>query len=268
MKLKLNISTCPNDTFMFDALVHGRVDTEGLEFEVKLSDIEELNREALEGTADVTKLSYAVVPEVLDRYKVLHSGSALGRGNGPLLVSRHKLWPEEMDSHVRVAIPGLHTTANRLLGVLFPEVVDRRVYLFSDVAEAVMSDACDAGVLIHEGRFTYPKLGLQCVADLGERWERLTGLPLPLGAIVVSRQLPEPIQRAVDRVLRRSIEYAMAHPAASADYVRRYARELSDEVTRQHIELFVNNFSVDLGDEGRRAVCRLLDRNDSEAIFV
>lgn len=268
MKLKLHISTCPNDTFMFDAMVHGRIDTEGLEFDLSLSDIEELNRGALCGEPDVTKLSYAVVPEVLSQYAVLNSGSALGRGNGPLLVSRHKMWPEEVGAGVSIAVPGLHTTAARLLAVLFPEATERRVYLFSDVADAVMSDECDAGVLIHEGRFTYLNRGLSLVADLGERWEALTGLPLPLGAIVVSRSLPREVQLTVDRVLRRSVEYAMTHPAASADFVRAYARELSDEVTHSHIQLFVNNYSVDLGEEGRRAVCRLIEYEDPKKIFV
>ena len=153
MKLQLHISTCPNDTFMFDAMVHRRIDTEGLEFDLSLADIEQLNAGALQGVPDISKLSYAVVPQLLDRYRVLHSGSALGRGNGPLLVSRHRIYPDEV-SGIRVAIPGEHTTANRLLATLYPGVTDKRVYLFSDVADAVMSDECDAGVLIHEGRFT------------------------------------------------------------------------------------------------------------------
>ena len=184
MKLQLHISTCPNDTFMFDAMVHRRIDTEGLEFDLSLADIEQLNAGALQGVPDISKLSYAVVPQLLDRYRVLHSGSALGRGNGPLLVSRHRIYPDEV-SGIRVAIPGEHTTANRLLATLYPGVTDKRVYLFSDVADAVMSDECDAGVLIHEGRFTYREKGLRLVADLGEEWEKKTGLPLPLGAIAV-----------------------------------------------------------------------------------
>lgn len=266
MKLRLNISTCPNDTFMFDAMIHRRIDTEGLEFDLFMGDIEELNQEALQGTPHISKLSYAVVPRVSDRYQVLNSGSALGRGNGPLLVSRHKLYPDELGD-VCVAIPGEYTTANRLLSVIFPEISRRRVYLFSDVADAVMSDECDAGVLIHEGRFTYRKKGLQLVADLGEEWEKRTGLPLPLGAIVVSRELDPALRHTIDRVLRRSVTYAMAHPQASAEFVREHAQELDDEVMRSHIELFVNAYSVDLGEEGRRAVMRLLDLKDEE-IFV
>lgn len=167
MKLKLSISTCPNDTFMFDAMLHRRIDTEGLDFDLTMADIEQLNAAALAGEPDVTKLSYASFPLVADRYRILGSGSALGRGNGPLLVSRHKLYPDELRD-ARIAIPGEHTTANRLLSLFFPEASDKRVYLFSDIADAVLSDECDAGVLIHEGRFTYRGKGLRLVADLGE----------------------------------------------------------------------------------------------------
>ncbi|MDD3108968.1 MAG: 1,4-dihydroxy-6-naphthoate synthase [Alistipes sp.] len=265
MKLKLNISTCPNDTFMFDALVHGRIDTEGLAFDLHLADIEELNQAALHGEPDLTKLSYAVMPQLLGHYKILHSGSALGRGNGPLLVSRHRLYPDELHD-ATVAIPGEHTTANRLLSLLYPQVQRKRVYLFSDIAEAILSEECDAGVLIHEGRFTYREKGLQQVVDLGCEWERQTGLPLPLGAIAVSTRLDLAVQQQVDRVVRRSVEYAFAHPEASADFVRHYAQEMSEEVTRRHIDLFVNPYSIDLGAEGKEAVCRLLTCN--EEVFV
>ena len=229
MKLKLSISTCPNDTFMFDAMLHRRIDTEGLDFDLTMADIEQLNAAALAGEPDITKLSYASFPLVADRYRILGSGSALGRGNGPLLV--------------------------------------RRVYLFSDIADAVLSDECDAGVLIHEGRFTYRGKGLRLVADLGEEWEKRTSLPLPLGAIVVSRRLDEQLARTVERVLRRSVEYAFAHPEASAGFVRSHAQELSEEVTKSHIELFVNRHSADLGEEGRRAVVRLLELENEEAFL-
>ena len=266
MKLKLSISTCPNDTFMFDAMVHRRIDTEGLEFDLTLCDIEQLNAAALDAEADITKLSYAVVPEVLDRYRILNSGSALGRGNGPLLVSRHKIYPDELGD-ARIAIPGEHTTANRLLSLLYPAAANKRAYLFSDIAEAVLSDECDAGVLIHEGRFTYRDKGLRLIADLGEEWEKRTALPLPLGAIAVSRRIDAETQLTIDRVLRRSIAFAFENPAASAGFVRQYARELSEEVTRRHIELFVNAYSLDLGEEGRQAVVRLLEL-ENEEVFV
>ena len=266
MKLKLNISTCPNDTFMFDAMIHRRIDTEGLEFDVTLADIEQLNQTALEGGTDISKLSYAVVPLLKERYKVLNSGSALGRGNGPLLVSRRKIYPDELHD-AKIAVPGLHTTANLLMSRIYPTAEKKEAYLFSDIMDCVMSGACDAGVLIHEGRFVYRKTGLQLIADLGEQWDKLTGLPLPLGAIVVSKRLDTAMQQKIDRVLRRSIEYAFANPKAAEGFIKQHAQELSDDVIRQHIELFVNPYSVDLGQEGRRAVTELLNLNDEE-IFV
>ncbi len=266
MKLTLNISTCPNDTFMFDAAVHGRIDTEGVSFELNLADIEQLNGEALTGTPDISKISYAIVPQICDKYKLLNSGSALGRGNGPLLVSKYKIYPDEM-SDVKVAIPGIHTTANLLMEKIFPVVKEKNVYLFSDIADAVLDGECDAGVLIHEGRFTYKKKGLRLIADLGIEWEKQTSLPLPLGAIAVSRRLDKATQEKIDRVVRRSVEYAFAHPAVSAPFIKEYAQELSEEVTAQHIELFVNNFSIDLGEEGRKAVRTLLGLENNE-IFV
>lgn len=266
MKLRLNISTCPNDTFMFEAMIHHRIDTEGIEFDLTLRDIEVLNGEVLQGVPDVSKLSYAVVPQIMDRYAILNSGSALGRGNGPLLVSRYKIYPDELHD-VRVAIPGVYTTANRLLSLIFPQIEQKRVYLFSDVADVVMSHECDAGVLIHEGRFTYRSKGLHLVADLGVEWEKRTGLPLPLGAIGISRLLDREVQQRMERVMRRSVEFAFANPSVSAGFVQQYAQELSEEVTRQHIELFVNRYSVDLGEEGRLAVCNLLEMDQKE-IFV
>lgn len=273
MRLRLNISPCPNDTFIFDALLAGRIDTEGLEFDAAFADIEQLNNMALgdEG-ADVTKLSYAVLPDVTGAYKILNSGSALGRGNGPLLVARGDFLeqtPEGPESTraLRVAVPGLRTTANMLMSRLYPQITDKTPVLFSDVAALVARGDFDAGVLIHEGRFTYREKGLRLVADLGERWETATGLPLPLGAIAVSRRLNPDTQRRIDRVLRRSIEFAMANPLASADFVRSHAREMDENVIRSHIDLFVNEFSLDLGAEGRRAV-RELTGVGGEDVFL
>lgn len=251
---------------MFDAALHGRIDTEGLAFDLTLADIEQLNHVVLAGEAEISKVSYAVVPLLTEKFRVLNSGSALGRGNGPLLVSRRKIYPDELRD-VTVAIPGEHTTANLLLTTLFPEVRSKRAYLFSDIADAVMSGEQDAGVLIHEGRFTYREIGLQLIADLGVKWERRTSLLLPLGAIVVSKRLDPVLQKRIDRVIRRSVEFALAHPDASQDFVMCHAQEMDREVMRQHIGLFVNPFSVDLGSEGRRAVLGLLGTGD-ETIFV
>ena len=268
MKLKLSISTCPNDTFMFDALLHGRIDTEGLEFDLHMADIEQINIAAKGPEApDISKLSYAAYPAVRERYYILQSGSALGRGNGPLFIGREPLDPAQL-ANATVAVPGLQTTANRLLTILYPWITRHEALLFSDIAPAVVRGDYPAGVLIHEGRFTYRAQGLHLIADLGLEWERRSGLPLPLGAIVVSRTLPDETQRTIDRVLHRSIAYAMSHPEASYDFVRRHAQELSDTVIRSHIELFVNEYSLALGDEGRQAVRTLLGFDDNDNIFV
>lgn len=253
MTLSLHISPCPNDTFMFDALVNGRIDCGDLDFRIAYHDIEALNRLAADDVADVSKISYAALPAVTERYALLDSGSALGRGNGPLLVRR-----AGDTSPVRsVAVPGLHTTAHALLQRLYPELRELRPMLFSRIADAVRSGDVDAGVLIHEGRFVYREQGLELMADLGAEWERTTGLPLPLGAIVVRRTLPQPVRDRVGELLRRSIAYATAHPEVSRDYVRAHARELDDAVIDAHIALFVNDFSLSLGREGREAVTTL-----------
>lgn len=249
--LRLHISPCPNDTFMFDALLNGRIDCGELEFRPEFYDIEELNGRVVRGEPDVSKISYALLPELLDRYELSESGSALGRGNGPVFVTRRGVRP---DSVRRVAVPGEHTTANALLRRLFPVVGERVPLLFSQIAPAVAAGEFDGGVLIHEGRFVYRELGLELIADLGEEWERRTGLPLPLGAIVIRRTLPDGVRRQVERLLRESIEYAFAHRDASRDFVKAHAQELDDGVIDNHIDFFVNRYSLALGEEGRAAV--------------
>lgn len=253
MRLKLSISPCPNDTFMFHALVHGLVDCEGLEFDVEYHDIEELNRAAMAAEADVSKISCAVLPALKRDYAMLDSGAALGRGNGPLLVKR-KGFQGELK---RVAVPGKYTTANALVSGLFPLIDERTPVLFSEIAEAVERGDFDGGVLIHEGRFVYERRNLELVADLGVEWERMTDLPLPLGGIVVRRELGDDVRGRVERTLRRSIEYAFANPSASRDYVKAHARELEDDVIDKHISLFVNEFSLSLGEQGRHAIAYL-----------
>ncbi len=253
MKLKLSISTCPNDTFMFDAMLHRRIDTEGLDFDLTMADIEQLNAAALAGEPDITKLSYASFPLVADHYRILGSGSALGRGNGPLLVSRHKLYPDELRD-ARIAIPGEHTTANRLLSLFFPEASDKRVYLFSDIADAVLSDECDAGVLIHEGRFTYRGNGIAARSRSG----RGVGETHFAAVAARSHRRFASTRRATGPDNRARIapqhRICRAHPGGIGRLRQHHAQELSEEVTRSHIELFVNDHSVDLGAEGRRAV--------------
>ncbi len=256
MKLTLGFSPCPNDTFIFEAMVHGRIDTEGLEFDWFLADVEELNRRAIEGSVDITKMSYHAYARAAAGYLILDAGSALGRSNGPLVISKHRMYPDELDNAL-IAIPGRYTTANLLFSIFWPAATNKREYLFSDIPEAVLSGEADAGLIIHETRFTYQAMGLKKVADTGERWEELTGMPVPLGGIVVSRTVDEVTAAKVNRAIRRSIEYARANPAESVGFIRKHAMETDAVITREHIQLFVNSFSLSLGEEGRAAIERL-----------
>jgi 1,4-dihydroxy-6-naphthoate synthase len=255
MKLTLAFSPCPNDCFIFDALVHNRIDLEGLEFVVHLGDVEALNLAAFAEEVDITKLSFHAYAHCADRYVLLDAGSALGRNCGPLLISRRPIPVEEVGTGaLRIAIPGKYTTANFLLGYAFPRAQDKTELLFSDVEGAVIDGRYDAGLIIHENRFTYEARGLRKIIDLGEYWESTTGAPIPLGGIVIRRSLPDIIKQKVNRILRRSVEYAFAHREASRPYVRAHAQEMSEEVMYKHIDLYVNEYSIDLGDEGRGAV--------------
>ena len=256
MKLKLGFSTCPNDTFIFDAMVHGRIDTEGLEFDLVLADVEELNKAAFEHEIDITKLSYHAYAYVANNYLLLDSGSALGNNNGPLLISKHKIYPDEVND-VSIAIPGKYTTANLLLSIAYPKVKNKKEYLFSDIEEVVLSGEMDAGLIIHENRFTYADRGLKKIRDLGEFWETKTQLPIPLGGIVVNRKLSKEVQQKVNRVLRRSLEFAYENPNAALPFIKQYAQEMDEEVMYKHIKLYVNDFSLDLGDKGKKAIKKL-----------
>jgi 1,4-dihydroxy-6-naphthoate synthase len=256
MKLTLGFSPCPNDTFIFEALVHGRVDTEGVSFDWFLADVEELNRRAMEGSVDVTKMSFHAYAVAAANYLILDSGSALGHNNGPLVISRRKMYPNELENAL-IAIPGKYTTANLLFSIFWPGASRKREYIFSDIPEAVISGEVDAGLIIHETRFTYLSLGLKKVADTGEYWEKMTGMPVPLGGIVVHRSVNEEIAAKVSRSIRRSIEYAWADQSASVDFIRRNAREIDSAVTREHISLYVNDFSLSLGKDGKAAIERL-----------
>ena len=251
--LRLAISPCPNDTFMFDAIVNRRIECGDFEFEVTYLDIEQLNASALEHKYDITKCSTALLPAIYERYALLDSGSALGRGNGPLLVRRKG----DTTPLKHIAVPGEHTTANALVMRLFPEIECRTPRLFSEIAASVERGEYDGGVLIHEGRFVYHRSNLELVADLGIEWERRTALPLPLGAIVASRELEESTIREFEALLGRSIAYAFEHPALSRDYIKEHAQELDDKVIDSHIALFVNDFSLSLGEEGRAAIEQL-----------
>ncbi|NUN99501.1 MAG: 1,4-dihydroxy-6-naphthoate synthase [Saprospiraceae bacterium] len=256
MKLSIGYSPCPNDTFIFDALVHGKIDTEGLEFEPVLADVEALNQGAFAERLDITKLSYHALGHVLNRYALLHAGSALGRNCGPLLIARTAI-PQDQIAAKKIAIPGRYTTANFLFSIAFPDAANKEERLFSDIENDVLSGRADVGLIIHESRFTFQEKGLVQLMDLGEYWEQTTGLPIPLGGIAVRRSLPLEVQQTVDRVLHRSVAFARQNPLAPLDYVRRHAQEMDTEVMYRHIDLYVNEFTLDLGAEGRMAVERL-----------
>ena len=262
--LPLFFSPCPNDTFCFHAMVHHIVDTEGMRFEAYMEDIEQLNHRAKHSDPPLCKVSYQLLPQIAHRYRMLTCGSALGFGNGPLLVAREPL--PAITAQTRIAIPGVETTANFLLKFAYPQAVNTQALLFSQIADAILQNRFDAGVLIHEGRFVYAQQGLHLIADLGACWESSTGLPIPLGGIAVSRKLPNEEQQKLARILRRSIGHALAHPSDSQEYVFNHARELEPAVIRSHIELFVNNHTLDLGEKGQMAVialCKLIASQQS-----
>jgi 1,4-dihydroxy-6-naphthoate synthase len=266
MELSLGFSTCPNDTFVFDAMVNGRVDTEGLHFNLYLADVEELNQMAFSSQLDITKVSYHAYAYLSDTYQLLTAGSALGFGNGPLLISKHKIYPDEL-AGLKIAIPGKYTTANLLLSIAYPNLLYKKEYLFSDIEEVILSGEADAGVIIHESRFTYQSKGLKKIVDLGEYWEEQTGLPIPLGGIVVRRNLPHELRLKLNRVLQRSVEYALQNPNDSLPFVRKHAQAMDEEVMRNHIRLYVNDFSVDLGIQGRKAINVLYEKSVEKSIF-
>ncbi|MEO8088007.1 MAG: 1,4-dihydroxy-6-naphthoate synthase [Bacteroidota bacterium] len=332
-KFTLGFSPCPNDTFMFDAMVHQKIDTEGLEFDVVMEDVETLNQMAINGELDISKISFAAFTRITEVFEMLNSGSALGKGVGPLVVSRQSAANEgksavssqqstageeqasvgsrqsaakekqlavgswqgtageeeqtavgrkesaanegksavgsqqlavdsreavvqigRVDSEWKFAIPGKNTTANFLFSIFFPEAKNKTEMIFSEIENAVLSGKVDAGVIIHESRFTYEQKGLKKICDLGELWEKETGQPIPLGGIAVKKNLPEEMKQRIDRVIKRSVEFAFANPESSAIYVKENAQEMDSAVSRKHIETYVNHFSVDLGEEGRNAI--------------
>lgn len=253
MKLTLGFSPCPNDTFIFDAMVHGRIDTEGLEFDYFLADVEELNRKALDSKVDITKISYHAYAYVADNYLILDSGSALGHRNGPLLISKKIIEPSTIPG-LRIAIPGKMTTANLLFSIAWPDALNKTEYLFSDIEDALLNEEVDAGLIIHETRFTYYRRGLRKIADMGQYWEKETGLAIPLGAIVINRSVPENVALKVNRILRRSLEYAYKDSFASYDFVAENAKEMDSSVMNSHIKLYVNEYSLDLGEKGKNAI--------------
>ena len=260
MQLSLAFSPCPNDTYIFDAMVHQRVDTEGLSFDITLADVEQLNRMVISGGPDISKISYGLLPRVLSTYRVLDAGGALGRGVGPLLVAARGKTPADGELEaLRIALPGQHTTAHMLFSLAYPMARQKIFMPFHEIEDAVINGSVDAGVIIHENRFTYTDKGLHKWADLGEFWEANTGYPIPLGGIVMRRDIPVEIMRKVDRVIRRSLEYARAHDPELPPFVCTHAQEMNPEVMRKHISLYVNDYSLSLGSQGRAAVWKMLE---------
>mgnify|MGYP000176746149 CR=1 FL=1 len=254
-KLRIGFSPCPNDTFIFDALIHGKIDTEGLEFDLYMEDIEELNKMAIEGVLDVTKLSYHAFMHVLDGYVMLDSGSALGNNCGPLLIkNKGQINPQENDL---IAIPGYYTTANFLLSYAFPKLIMRREMLFSNIEKALETKQVSAGLIIHENRFTYNDRGFEKVKDLGAYWEQTTGMPIPLGGIATKRSLDLVLQEKLERLIRKSIEFALENPTESLSFVKEHAQEIDAKVMQKHIDLYVNDYSLSLGEKGKSAVIKM-----------
>lgn len=270
MKFSLAFSPCPNDTFIFDALVNSKIDTKGLFFEVYLEDVQTLNEWALQGKMDFSKISYGVWNKVNHSYQLLNSGGALGKGVGPLLITR-PIAPEtntdtqhvisasnqytvEAINNMTIAIPGENTTAHLLFSLAYPNATKKVFKVFHEIENAVLNEEVDAGVIIHENRFTYEAKGLAKIMDLGAYWEETQQLPIPLGGIIAKKTIDYAIVQQVDALIKQSIEYAFAHYPTIAPYVIEHAQEMSEDVMRQHINLYVNNFSLNLGIEGHAAV--------------
>lgn len=260
MKLTIGFSPCPNDTFIFDALLNGALNTDGLEFEPVLEDVETLNQRAIAGKLSITKVSYGVVPLILANYGMLNSGGAMGVGVGPLLITtpENSRLPIETLRKLPIAIPGENTTAHLLMSYAFPDWQQKKFMVFHEIEAAILSGRVAAGVIIHENRFTYSEKGLVLVKDLGKHWEDSLQCPIPLGGIAIQRKLPLHIQETVNRLIQQSIELGWQQYPLLSNYVKEHAQEMSEEVMRKHIQLYVNDFSISAGPIGKRALTTLL----------
>lgn len=265
-KLSIGFSPCPNDTFIFDALVHNKINTEGLDINVYLGDVEDLNNKAFNNELDITKISYHAYGYLTDNYVLLNSGSALGKGCGPLLICKPNTEYSTLNN-LKIAIPGKYTTANFLLSIAHPEAQNKTELLFSDIENAVISGKVDAGLIIHENRFTYKEKGLEKIIDLGEYWEKKTEALIPLGGIIIKRYLPKEIIKKVNRLIRKSIEFAFSNPSEPLAYMQKHSQEMEEEVMRQHVELYVNKYSIDLGTEGKEAITQMFNLAQQKEII-
>jgi 1,4-dihydroxy-6-naphthoate synthase len=259
MNFSLGFSPCPNDCFIFDALVHKKIDTQGIDFTVVMEDVEALNNKAFKQELDITKLSYHAFIYLTHHYALLNSGSALGFNCGPLLVKDSKNDIKDINA-ASIAIPGKYTTANFLLSLAFPNAKNKKELLFSDIEGSVLSHQVDAGLLIHENRFTYEQKGLEKIIDLGEFWDSLIHAPIPLGGIVVKRSIDTKLQKTIDSLIKQSVEFAFTNPESCMDFVKQHAQEMSEDVMKKHIALYVNDFSVNLGTVGKNAIQLLFDK--------
>ncbi len=268
MKFSLAFSPCPNDTFIFDALVNQKIDTKGIHFDVYLEDVQTLNEWALQGKMDFSKISYGVWNKVQNQYQLLNSGGALGKGVGPLLITKPNTidspngYTQEAINQMTIAIPGENTTAHLLFSLAYPNARKKVFKVFHEIEHAVLNGEVDAGVIIHENRFTYEAKGLKKIIDLGAYWEETEQLPIPLGGIIAKKTIDPTIIQQVNALIKQSIEYAFANYPTVAPYVVEHAQEMSEEVMRQHINLYVNHFSLDLGTEGLQAVEKLTKIHD------
>ncbi|MEY3436483.1 MAG: hypothetical protein RL335_939 [Bacteroidota bacterium] len=258
MKFSLGFSPCPNDTFIFDALVNGKLDTGDLSFEYILEDVETLNKMALQEKLDITKISFGTLARIIPSYRVLNAGGALGMGVGPLLVSVNPITLDQVDT-LTIALPGVNTTAHMLFSMAFPEAKNKTFMVFSDIEDAVLTGKVDMGVIIHENRFTYAEKGLTKILDLGEHWEKQTGNPIPLGGIVMNRRFEYGLMKKVDALIRKSLELAQQEYPRLSSFVQYHAQEMDEQVMRQHIDLYVNEYSLGLGTKGKAAVWQLLE---------
>ena len=260
MKFTLGFSPCPNDTFIFDALVNHKIDTKGFEFDTHLEDVQTLNEWALQGKLDFSKISYGVLPLILNDYILLNSGGALGKGVGPLLIAKTIEAGKWMIDDKTIAIPGKNTTAHLLFSLAFPKATKKIFKVFNEIEDAVLNEEVDAGVIIHENRFTYHLKGLHKIVDLGEYWEEKIKVPIPLGGIIANKKIHSFIISQVDTLIKKSVEYAFEnYKNELSDYIKSHAQEMSETVMRQHINLYVNNYSKDLGESGKKAVLKLIE---------
>jgi 1,4-dihydroxy-6-naphthoate synthase len=259
MKLTIGFSPCPNDTFIFDAMVNGHVDTRGITFDYVMEDVETLNLWAEEGKLDITKLSYNTFIHTVHQYALLHSGSALGEGVGPLLVAKKPFGLKEIADR-KIAIPGFNTTANLLLTLAFPQAKNKTELVFNEIEQAVLNGRFDAGLIIHEGRFTYEKKGLTKLLDLGDWWEQTTHAAIPLGGIVIKRSFDKELCAAVDQIIKDSLAWSWHRYPELSDFVKENAQEMEEAVMRQHIDLYVNGYTTDLRETGRNAINTLFEK--------